>query len=729
MAGLLVVMMIAATVIEKTEGAATAFSSIYGSPFFTTGWIITAICSAVYIVCRKLQRNIFTFLLHAAFLIILAGAFTTRLTGKQGNIHLRTGEQPKCTYVTAEGQTEEFPFRIQLTAFNIDYYKGSFAPMDFVSHIRIDDKEETVDSEISMNKIFVYRHYRFYQSSYDKDMNGTILAVAYDPWGIGITYAGYSLLLLSFLGFFFQKSSQFRQLLHHPALRKSIPMLLFVLSPSFLWAASDKPKHISQETASRMGNLYLYYHDRICPLQTLAKEFTQKIYGATSYKGLSGEQVLTGWFFFYDRWKEEPFIHIKSKAVQGLLGIEGEYASLNDFFGSEGYKLKNAGNENAKLNREINEANEKFNLISMVATGSILKIFPCRTDGNVSWFAPVDDLPKDLPGQQRIFVRKSLGLVTEQIVKGNDSSTQELLGKIRQYQQKTAGEVLPSDNRFMAERVYNRLHHTKVLAMFCLSVGICAFIYYCRLLVNPSAPCRRHLKVANALLSGLLGVVFLYLLTVISLRGYVSGHLPISNGYEIMQAMAACTALPAFLFFRKFEFVLASGYLVCGFALLVSMLGESNPPITPLMPVLSSPLLSLHVMTIMFAYSLLAFVMLDGIAALIVRYAYQKRHPGIERLYVVSRILLYPAVFLLATGIFIGAVWANVSWGRYWGWDPKETWALITLMVYAASFHTSSLPKFRDPVFFHWFSVISFLSVLITYFGVNFFMGGMHSYA
>ena len=171
------------------------------------------------------------------------------------------------------------------------------------------------------------------------------------------------------------------------------------------------------------------------------------------------------------------------------------------------------------------------------------------------------------------------------------------------------------------------------------------------------------------------------------------------------------------------------GYLLCGFSLLVSMMGESNPQITQLMPVLSSPLLSFHVMTVMAAYALLGFTMLNGVTALALyalRRGCREEEKQLQRL---SQLLLYPAVFLLAVGIFLGAIWANVSWGRYWGWDPKEVWALVTLLVYTLALHEGSLPRFRQPLFFHIYVTGAFFCVLITYFGVNFLLGGMHSYA
>ena len=280
-AGLLILLMITATVIEKVRGTGTAWSAIYGSPLFTALWGIMTVCAFAYLIHRKLQRDFFTFLLHTAFLVILTGAFTTRLCGKQGSIHLRMNDTPASAFTTSGQDEEPFPFQVQLNDFRIDYYKGSFAPMDFTSRIRITDNGTQTEGEVSMNRIFTYRHYRFYQSAYDKDGRGTTLAVSYDPWGIGITYIGYALLLLAILGFFFQKDSMFRRLLHHPALhRQAVALCLALLAP-LAGMASEQPKHLSREAASAVGNLYIYYHDRICPLQTLAKDFTVKLYGKT----------------------------------------------------------------------------------------------------------------------------------------------------------------------------------------------------------------------------------------------------------------------------------------------------------------------------------------------------------------------------------------------------------------------------------------------------------------
>lgn len=281
--------------------------------------------------------------------------------------------------------------------------------------------------------------------------------------------------------------------------------------------------------------------------------------------------------------------------------------------------------------------------------------------------------------------------------------------------------MLPSDNAFRAEKLYNAMSWDRPLSMAMATIGIILFIIACRSVARS----RRLPRWARILALSVLILSLLYLTTALILRWIISGHVPMSNGFETMQFMAWATTAITLLLSRRSMLVLPFGILTAGLALMVASFGESNPQITQLMPVLASPLLSIHVAVIMIAYSLLAFLMLSGVMAMILR------HDSVlvERLHVIGQFILYPAVFLLTIGIFIGAIWANVSWGCYWSWDPKEVWALITLIIYALPLHGQSLPMFRKPLFFHGYCIAAFLSVLITYFGVNFILGGMHSYA
>lgn len=736
--GILLLILTIATILEKIYGTDFVNEYIYSSVPFVILWGVTAITSLLYIIKSKLHRQPVIFLLHLSLLFILAGAFTTWIYGEQGTMRVRQGEQ-QTSFTDSKGISHQLPFSITLNQFEIIYYKGTLAPMDFISHISVADKDchRQIQGKVSMNHIFSYQHYRFYQSGYSEDNEGSVFSVSHDPYGIGITYAGYTLLLLSTVFFFFSPQSRFRQLLKSPLLHRSLTVILllfaFSLNSNFLKANSTSPKVLPREVAEHFGDLYILYNNRICPLQTFARDFTVKLYGSSSYKGLTPEEVLTGWLFYYDSWKNEPIIRIKSNEARKLLEIEGNYARLKDYISTiNEYKLEKMMNhirsgEQVTDKRGIEEADEKFNIINLVCTGAMMKIFPCRNIAGktLEWYSQSDQLPQDMDNDKWVFIRKSMSYVNEMIVMKKYNDACLLLEKIKKYQQKECDGLLPADNKFKAEKIYNQFDYSKSVAMACICIGLICFIYYCHCMASQKRTSRKAIIILNILL----WIVFTYLSAAICLRGYVSNHLPLSNGFETMQFMAWCTLLLTFLLQRKFAMLLPFGFLLCGLTLMVSMLGESNPQITQLMPVLQSPLLSIHVVVIMIAYSLLAFIMLNGVTAVILHQSQKECKEQIERLQIISQIILYPAIFLLATGIFIGAVWANVSWGRYWGWDPKEVWALITMLVYALALHPRSLPWFHRTMFFHVFCITAFITVLITYFGVNFLLGGMHSYA
>ena len=730
----LVVILILGSVLEKMIGTDTVYEQVYTSPITLVLWGMMTIFALGYLWRQKVQNIKVTFALHLSFVLILIGALVTHYLGVQGTIHLRQGEEPMQEYVLTSQEKAELPFTVSLHNFELKYYAGTFSPMDYVSNIVfVTPNGQKEEGKVSMNNICTFQNYRFYQSGYDRDGQGTVLSISYDPYGIMLTYIGYACLLMSMLFFFLQKKNRFHALLKHPILKKVgmaclLLMMFFVSSASLATPASaspsgvQRPRALPEKAAAAFGDLYIYYNDRICPVQTVARDFTIKLYGKSTYKGLNAEQVLSGWFFFYDEWKEQPIIRIKDGETRRLLGIESSYATVNDFVDANGYKLQEALEKNASAG--VNIANEKFNLVSMASTGSLFKIYPYRLpEDHVSiWYSLADKIPRSIPGAEWGFIRNSMSYVAEKVAMRDYKEVIQLLEKIKKYQRKR-GDDLPSDIKFKAEKIYNSSNMNRLLAMSSVAIGILTFGFFCRLLLS-----KKKSEKLTVFLLAIMGLISLYLVVHLGLRGFISGHLPISDGFETMLFMAWCTSVFTLIMQRKFTMALPFGFLICGLAMMVAMLGESNPKVTNLIPVLQSPLLSIHVVVIMIAYSLLAFTMLNGVTALILHFSQKDCNEEIEYLSVVSRIMLYPAVFLLTIGIFVGAVWANVSWGRYWGWDPKEVWALITMLVYSLALHPS-LSWFRKPIFLHVFCIIAFLTVLITYFGVNFLLGGKHSYA
>jgi len=544
------------------------------------------------------------------------------------------------------------------------------------------------------------------------------------------TYGGYLLLGISILWILLSPKGNFRKLLRHPLLKSGLCLLLFIV-PTGLFANFGT---LEKNEAAKLGMLQIMYNNRVAPLQTFAKDFTRKITKKKQYQNYTCEQVIAGWIFYPEKWQNEPMIYVKNKELRALLDI-GEYVPLTDFFNEkEEYRLALLHSKILKENKEspllkaIAETDEKIQIINMLQQGVMLTVFPYENSGKLQWFSPASELPEDIPDNDKLLIRNVFFLLKSNISKGEIDAFRQTIDKLKIYQYKMGGESVLSESKMEAERLYNKLDITTILYRVNLCLGVILFIFFCIGMISPNSKLTSFLPVLFKVFALLLLCSFLLLCVDMGLRIYISGRLPLSNGYETMIFIAWCILFISLLFHRKFRLIVPFGFLLSGFVLLVSSLGQMNPQITPLMPVLKSPWLSIHVSLIMMSYALFAFIMLNGITAIILNFSKKDNKEYIEQLMLISRIFLYPAVFLLGAGIFIGAIWANVSWGRYWAWDPKEVWALITFLVYGMAFHCRSLPFFRKPLFFHIYMVIAFSSLLMTYFGVNYLLGGLHSY-
>lgn len=714
-----------ATIVEKVSGTGAAREWFYDNIAFVALWTVIAVSSLAYILARKMWKRCSVFLLHLSLLVILAGAGITWFTAVKGKMQAPQGQAVN-VFTTNDGKQHTLPFMLTLRSFDIQTYPGTPAPMDFVSHVTVGNQGSEVTGTVSMNKVFSYNGYRFYQSGYDAEGKGAVFTVAHDPWGIAVTYTGYGLLLVGMIAVLIDRRTAFRTLLRHPALKRGAAAIVLLIAG--LGVANAQPQTLPRDVAAAMGDLYILHNDRICPFQTFARQFTAKLYGKMSYKGLTAEQVATGWIVYYDDWKNEPMIKVKNGNVRHLLGIDGKYASLEDFYRTvasgamqQAIDSLQTVDDQATI-RALGEADERYQIANMVAAGTMIKLFPLNRNGRLEWYSHGSlDIPHDIDDGKWLFMRSGMDYLYEMIACKNWNGATQFITKLKKYQVKECGDMLPSEAAFRAEKLYNAMEWDRPLSMALATLGIVLFIIACRSVARS----RQLPRWARALALSVLILSLLYLTTALILRWVISGHVPMSNGFETMQFMAWATTAITLLLSRRSMLVLPFGILTAGLALMVASFGESNPQITQLMPVLASPLLSIHVAVIMIAYSLLAFLMLGGVMAMILR----RDRAMVERLHVVGQVILYPAVFLLTIGVFIGAIWANVSWGTYWSWDPKEVWALITLIIYALPLHGQSLPMFRKAQFFHGYCIVAFLSVLITYFGVNFILGGMHSYA
>lgn len=743
---LVLVCMAAATIVEKSQGTDYAHAHYYGAWWFILIWAVLAALGAFYIIKRKVKCAS-TLALHLSFIIILAGALLTHISAKRGMIHLRIG-QPTETYMAQDEEQgmkeEKLPFSLCLQKFEAKMHDGTNAVADYSSKFTVIDGDDKSEGEVSMNNIYSHRSYRLYQSSYDEDGKGSVLAINADPYGIPVTYTGYALLFISLVWMLFDPKGGYRKLLKSPLLKKGALITALILSMGNIQtlhaeSATGNLQNavLPKETAEKFGELHILYNDRICPVQTFALDFCKKIYGARSYQGLTAEQVLSGWIFYGNVWTNEPFIKIKSGEMKTAMNLP-DYASLNTFFNREmgGYTIgqyvqEYYNGQQDKFHQQAADIDGKIQIIMELREGISLKVLPYTFTKNVkatkdhpfikagttTWFSPVDKLPQAVEQQHALYIKNVFSLLNGDVKAGNISRVNEFFVKMKKYQEVSSGNSLPTATQYKAERINNAFPFATILFMANLTLGFIALFYTIYRMTK-----KREVKVLDIALPILLVVSFLALTFGLILRWIISGNVPMSNGYESMLTVAWFVMLIAIFMQFRIRLVMVFGFLLSGFFLLVSHINQMDPAIGQMMPVLNSPLLSMHVSIIMMSYALLSLTFICGIMGICMR-----SHG--EELQALSRVFLYPALTCMGFGIFIGAIWANVSWGNYWSWDSKETWALITFMIYAVVVHTQSLPVFRKPLVYHIYITLAFLSIAMTYFGVNYFLTGMHSYA
>ncbi len=703
----LIVCMGVATILEKYHGPIFSSNYIYGTWWFSALWAVLAATSICWIMKRRMRRwSLIT--LHGALLLILSGALLTHLTSHQGTLHLRVGEQSH-QYVGTDQMSAaiDLPYDVRLDSFVTSFHTGTTSAFDYKSYLTITKGTKEEKAVVSMNNVYSSEGVRLYQSSFDDDTRGSTLAVNSDPWGIPLTYVGYALLFISLLWMLFDPRGTFRRLLNHPLVKKCGAVLLLITAVTIPSAVSAQ-RVLPDSLAQKFGNLYIHHNGRICQVQTLALDFTKKISGKRCYEGFSAEQVLTGFIFYANDWSQAPIIRVKGK-VKDELALPG-HCSFNTFFDtSHGYLLGPLVEEyyhgkTDKLHDEAMRYDDKLQLILQLRQGRLLKLFPFPSQQTgLNWYSPTDKLPDDMEEEREKYIHTIFSYLYQDALAENYERMSETIDKMLLYQHTYGGESIPSTSKIHAERIYNAIPFTTILFMLNLLMVVVSLF-------------------AHRLSTIALALSWIALTCCIVLRGIISGSVPMSNGYETMLLTAWLITLTSLLLCRRFPILVTFGFLMSGFFLLVSHIGQMDPQITHIMPVLNSPLLSIHVSIIMMAYALLSITFVCGVTGLILK-------KKANYLHVLSQIFLFPALAALGIGIFTGAIWANVSWGTYWSWDPKEVWALITLMVYAVAAHSHSIPALRKPQIYHLYMVLSFLTLLMTYFGVNYFLGGMHSYA
>ncbi len=645
-------------------------------------------------------------------------------------------------------QIYTIPFDLKLNKFELDRYPGSFSPSSFASEVTLIDKKANLEKpfRIFMNNILNYKGYRFYQSSYDKDEKGTILSVNHDYWGTWITYFGYFLLFATLIISLFTKKTRFARLSEqiqeiHSQRKKLVVSLLIlfvsVISISFA-KAQNKIIAVDKDHATAFGKLLVQNKDgRIIPINTIASSSLVKVYKKSSYKNLTSDQVFLGMLASPKKWKQEPLIKIYAQAVRDLISIESNYASFNDFFDEGGnYILKEQVDkvyikspaQRSTFDKEIMNVDERVNVSYMVYNGSLAKIFPVQDDPNNGWITPPKFMMMNTP--DKLLYNNYISKLNEAITKNDYSQVEPELQAIKDYQLKYGKAIIPSETKTNLEVLYNNVNIFKRLFPIYMTVGIILLGLFLVQLFKPAWEFKKIITIFYVILI----ISFLAQTLGLAVRWYISEHAPWSNGYESMIYIAWATVLAGFIFMKKSPMTLSVTAILAGITLLTAHMSWLNPEITNLVPVLKSYWLTFHVATITASYGFLALGSLMGFLNLFIMIFRNKTNHvrvnlTLKELTYTIEMSLMVGLILLVIGNFLGGIWANESWGRYWGWDPKETWSLVTIIVYSFILHMRLIPGMRNLFSISFMAHIGFGSVLMTYFGVNYYLSGLHSYA
>lgn len=654
----------------------------------------------------------------------------------------------------------DLPFSIKLEDFELERYPGSMTPASYSSKVVLMDPEEnlTMPYHIYMNHILDHRNYRFFQSSYDQDEKGTVLSVNHDP-GTLPTYLGYLLLAIGMIWSLFHTNGRFQKLLKGARkLQSASAGLLLVaflaLTPQQAEAASPKVDEATLKTMQsydlqhtlKFGKLAVQDHQgRMKPMDTVAHDVIAKITGRSALYDLEPTQMLLGMMMQPELYQDVPMIKIGHKKIAKDLGLDEntKYAKFSDFFLQEGdkYKIFDAVTqasqkkplEKSQYDKELIKVDERVNVAFMTYQGTLMRIYPKPNDANNKWMAPMDAI-NSYPPKEVEAVKMSISAYFQMVEKGvktgNWDNADLALKGIHIYQEKYGSAVIPSKSHIDMEIKYNKLGLFGKLVPLYLLLGLILLIFAFINVIKPSFSMKWVMRVAWALFI----VGFIVHLTGLGIRWYISGHAPWSNAYESIVTIAASTMIAGILLARQSPFALAGAAILAGVTMGVAHMNFINPEITNLVPVLKSYWLMIHVATIISGDG---FFGLGSILSLLVLILYVLRSKegnenidrSIKELTNLSEMALIIGLMLLTIGNFLGGVWANESWGRYWGWDSKETWAAVTILIYATVLHLRFVPALKSNFIYNVASTWAYFTVLMTYFGVNYYLSGLHSYA
>ncbi len=646
------------------------------------------------------------------------------------------------------------PFSIHLKKFIMDKYPGTNSASSYASEVvLIDDKNDVnMDFRIFMNNILNYGGYRFFQSSFDKDERGTYLSVNHDYWGTLISYLGYALLTVGLILTFFSKKTRFYDVIQK--LRKIraksgtfVLLMLFCIFSTNIWAQSqDQSSYlmhaVRKDHAEKFSKLIVQdLKGRMKPVHTLSREIMRKLSRKESFNGLNADQIILSMFADSQDWLNVDVIKLGKHAdILELLAVNGNYASYKDFFDEKGqYKLQAEvrrvydmdPKDRGVYEKELLKIDERLNILSMVFSGNLLKVIPVANDPNNVWIASRNHGNDNHDNHIATdFFNSYKAALQKGIETNNYADANVLLNELKAYQIKNGAAVIPSLSKIKAEIFLNNFNIFNRLAAFYFILAL-AFLLF--LFLSVFKPNLKLNKIYYVLFALVLAGFTLHTIG-LGLRWYISGRAPWSNGYESMIYIAWTTTLAGVLFTRKSFGGLAATMVLASTILLVSMMSFLDPEITPLVPVLKSYWLTIHVSMEAGSYG---FLMLGAIIGLInlvlIIFLNNTNKERMKRIVTemsyISELTLFGGLVMVSIGTYLGGVWANESWGRYWGWDAKETWALVTVLVYAFILHMRIIPGLTGLFIYNVSTIFGLATVIMTYYGVNYYLSGLHSYA
>jgi cytochrome c-type biogenesis protein CcsB len=663
----------------------------------------------------------------------------------------------------------ELPFKVQLNDFIGNRYPGmegqaaGFSSFESKVSVIDDEKKDKFDYHIYMNHVMDYRGYRFFQSGFDDDEKGTKLSVSHDFWGTWLSYIGYFLLYIGLMAILFDKNTRFKDLerkLDKIRDKKKAMAAVVMLLVAFNGYSQDghtnhsKPTQgeietmlerttVSPEHAERFGRLIVQDGGRMMPMNTMASEILRKLSKKDTFKGMNAEQAFISMSVLREQWVDVPVIALArgNDSIRKIAGLplDAKFAAMSDFFDTQGnYKLTALLEEGAhkremnKFDKDFKSLNEQIVLLNLTLSGQMFSVLPIPGDKGNTWVSYAKIMGDSIKGMDTI--RNIIPYYWESVAKAlqdkDYSTANKLLDGIEKYQKSYGARIMPPDSQVKAEIRYNKMHLFERLYQCYALFGILMLAFVIVNIFNT----RKWVAITVKTFHIAIGIMFgLHTLGLV-LRWYISGHAPWSDAYESIIYVGWATMFFGLAFGRKSQLTVAATAFVAAIVLWVAHQNFTDPGIANLQPVLDSYWLMIHVAVIVASYGPFTLGFILGLLSLFLMIFTNSKNKAkmdinIKEITYINEMALTVGLVMLSIGNFLGGQWANESWGRYWGWDPKETWALISIMVYAFVIHMRFVPALRGTWIFNFFSVLAFASVLMTYFGVNFYLTGLHSYA